>query len=104
MKAYKPLPDNLEIGKSKIHGQGLIAKEDIPIGTELGITHYRKGDKVIRTPLGGFINHNEEPNCLRIQIRIEPYWDKWSLKTIQDLKKGDELTLKYIMYRVDNVD
>ena len=25
MKAYKPLPDNLEIGKSKIHGQGLIA-------------------------------------------------------------------------------
>ena len=104
MKAYKPLPDNLEIGKSKIHGQGLIAKEDIPIGTELGITHYRKGDEVIRTPLGGFINHNEEPNCLRTQIRIEPYWDKWSLKTIQDLKKGDELTLKYIMYRVDNVD
>ena len=103
-KTYQPLPDNLEIGKSKIHGQGLIAKEDIPTGTELGITHYRKGDEVIRTPLGGFINHNEEPNCLRTQIRIEPYWDKWSLKTIQGLKKGDELTLKYIMYRVDNVD
>ena len=31
-KTYQPLPDSLLIGKSKIHGQGLIAKEDIPEG------------------------------------------------------------------------
>ena len=98
---YKPLPDCLEIGKSKIHGQGLVAKEDIPANTELGICHYRKGDDVIRTPLGGFINHTENPNCKRTQIRIEPYWDKWSLNTTRDIKKGEELTLKYTMYRVD---
>ena len=100
-ETYKPLPDYIEIGKSKINGQGLIAKENIPALTNLGICHYRKGDEVIRTPLGGFINHTENPNCQRNQIRIEPYWDKWSLNTTRDIKKGEELTLKYTMYRVD---
>ena len=32
---------------------------------------------------------------------MEPYWDKWSLNTTRDIKKGEELTLKYTMYRVD---
>jgi len=63
-KTYQPLPDSLCIGDSKIHGQGLIAKENIPEGTDLGVSHYRKGDEVIRTPLGGFINHSEEPNMV----------------------------------------
>ena len=103
-KTYQPLPDSLLIGKSKIHGHGLIAKEDIPEGTDLGISHYRKSDDVIRTPLGGFINHSEEPNMKRTQIRIKPYWDKWNVSTIKDIKKGEELTLKYTMYRVDNAD
>ena len=56
-RTYQPLPDSLHIGESKIHGQGLVASENIPMGTDLGISHYRKGDDVIRTPLGGFINH-----------------------------------------------
>jgi len=103
-KTYQPLPDSLHIGKSEIHGQGLVASEDITVGTELGISHYRKGDDVIRTPLGGFINHSEDPNVKRTQIRIEPYWDKWIITTIKDIKKGKEITLKYTMYRVDNAD
>ena len=103
-KTYQPLPNSLHIGDSKIHGQGLIAKENIPNGTDLGVSHYRKGDDVIRTPLGGFINHSEEPNMIRKQIRIEPYWDKWTVTTTKDIKKGEVLTLKYTMYRVDNAD
>ena len=103
-KTYQPLPNSLHIGDSKIHGQGLIAKENIPMGTDLGISHYRKGDDVIRTPLGGFINHSEDPSATRKQIRIEPYWDKWTVTTIKDIKKGEEITLKYTMYRVDNAD
>ena len=103
-ETYKPLPDSLHIGKSKIHGQGLVASENIPMGTDLGISHYRKGDDVIRTPLGGFINHSEDPSATRKQIRIEPYWDKWNVTTIKDIKKGEEITLKYTMYRVDNAD
>ena len=103
-KTYQPLPDSLHIGDSKIHGQGLVASENIPMGTDLGISHYRKGDDVIRTPLGGFINHSEDPSATRKQIRIEPYWDKWNVTTIKDIKKGEEITLKYTMYRVDNAD
>ena len=103
-KTYQPLPDSLHIGESKIHGQGLVASENIPMGTDLGISHYRKGDDVIRTPLGGFINHSEDPSATRKQIRIEPYWDKWNVTTIKDIKKGEEITLKYTMYRVDNAD
>ena len=103
-KTYQPLPDSLHIGESKIHGQGLVASENIPMGTDLGISHYRKGNDVIRTPLGGFINHSEDPSATRKQIRIEPYWDKWNVTTIKDIKKGEEITLKYTMYRVDNAD
>ena len=94
---YKPLPNNLTINTSSIHDFGIFAKEDIPEGTDLGISHYRKGDDVIRTPLGGFINHSEDPNVKRTQIRIEPYWDKWIITTIKDIKKGKEITLKYTM-------
>ena len=103
-KTYQPLPDSLHIGESKIHGQGLVASENIPTGTDLGISHYRKGDDVIRTPLGGFINHSEEPNTIRKQIRIEPYWDKWTVTTTKDIKKCEQITLKYTMYRVDKAD
>ena len=103
-ETYKPLPDSLHIGESKIHGQGLIAKENISEGTDLGVSHYRKNDHLIRTPLGGFINHSEEPNITRKQITIEPYWDKWTVTTTKDIKKDEELTLKYTMYKVDNAN
>ena len=46
----------------------------------------------IRTPLGGFINHSETPNCQRSQIRIKPGLDKWNLLVIEDIEEGDELT------------
>ena len=52
-ETYKPLPDSLYIGESKIHGQGLIAKENISEGTDLGVSHYKKNDqfhfRVLRT-------------------------------------------------------
>ena len=38
-KNYRPLPEYLAIGPSSIHGAGIFAKEDIPAGIEIGITH-----------------------------------------------------------------
>ena len=104
--SYKPLPDYLTIQPSKIQGLGLFTLVDLEKGKMLGITHVEDvlTGKLIRTPLGGFINHSEEPNMIRKQIRIEPYWDKWTVTTTKDIKKGEELTLKYTMYRVDNPD
>ena len=54
---YRPLPDSLTIKTSKVNGLGLFAKEVIPQATNLGMTHFKIGDTIFRTPLGGFINH-----------------------------------------------
>jgi len=66
---YKPLPNSLTIKKSPIEGLGLYATENIKSNSFIGITHIR--DKnfengYIRTPLGGFYNHSNEPNVRRI--------------------------------------
>ena len=105
---YKPLPDSLTIKSSGIHDLGLFAKEDISRGTNLGMTHLKIGDTVFRTPLGGFINHSNTPNCDKAELRMtnedlqgqQYHYKKWNLTTGQDIKKGEELTLKYTFYNV----
>ncbi len=66
---YKPLPKNLTIKKSPIEGLGLYATENIKANCFIGLTHIK--DKnfengYIRTPLGGFYNHSNEPNVRRV--------------------------------------
>ena len=95
---YQPLPSGLQIADSGISGQGLFTTRRLVMGTTLGISHYRIEGKYIRTPLGGFINHSDEPNCQRHQIRVKPGFDKWSIMVIEDIDEGDELTLKYKLY------
>ena len=66
---YKPLPKQLTIKDSAIEGLGLFAIEDIKANTFIGITHIRDEqfeNKYIRTPLGGFYNHSNEPNVMRM--------------------------------------
>ena len=66
---YKPLPKQLTIKKSPIEGLGLYATEDIKANTFLGITHILDENfenNYIRTPLGGFYNHSNEPNVRRV--------------------------------------
>ena len=38
-------------------------------GDMLGMTHIN-APELIRTPLGGYINHSMNPNCMRIQKEI----------------------------------
>ena len=100
---YKPLPESLTIKASGIHDLGLFADQDIKQGTNLGVTHIKLDDKIIRTPLGGFINHANVPNCAKVELHAngnEPYRKKWNLVTIQDIKKGDEITLRYTFYNI----
>jgi len=98
LKQYNPLPSGLTIADSRIAGQGVFTTRKLVAGTELGISHYRIDKELIRTPLGGFINHADEPNCVRNQIRIRPGFDKWNLLVIEDIEEGEELTLKYKWY------
>ena len=92
---YKPLPESLTIKPSTINGLGLFATQDIKNGTQLGITHILINDEIIRTPLGGFINHKDDPNCVRITVGNKSF-----LHTIKDVNQGEELTLKYTIYKV----
>ena len=66
---YKPLPKQLTIKKSPIEGLGLYATEDIKKNSFIGVTHVRDEqfeNKYIRTPVGGFYNHSNEPNVIRM--------------------------------------
>ena len=92
--SYKALPDALHIGDSQVAGQGIFAKEDIPIDTELGLSHILL-EEIFRTPLGGFINHSDDPNCVKY-----PVDNKYYIKTIRPIKAGEELFLKYTFYSV----
>ena len=92
---YQPLPNELRLGFSDIHDIGIFAKEDIESNINLGLTHIVIGEELIRTPLGGFINHSDEPNCVK-----EKKGDRYTLYTLTDVKEGEELTLKYSFYKV----
>ena len=100
---YNPLPKELRLGFSDIHDIGLFAKEDIGQGTNLGLSHIEIDDTVIRTPLGGFINHNNDANCVKVEQRItnEKFnYKKWKLIASQDIKEGEELTVRYTFYKI----
>ena len=119
---YRPLPDGLTISKSKIEGIGLFTTKRIAGNTKLGITHIKsphqpdyqsyKGNHkspdhkfendYIRTPLGGFLNHSDTPNCLKTED--EQYAKGFSrylfLVTNRMIYPGEELTVKYTLYNL----
>ena len=103
---YKPLPDSLTIKDSGIHDLGLFAKEGIAQGTNLGTSHIKIGEHILRTPLGGFINHSNTHNCVKVELRssdqLDPYYPHkhWNLVTVRDIKAGEELTVRYTFYKV----
>ena len=105
---YKPLPDSLTIKTSKVNGLGLFANAGIAQGTNLGMSHIKIADQIIRTPLGGFINHANDPNCVKVELLMTNEYNpkqkydykKWNLITLKNIKEGEELTLRYTFYNV----
>jgi len=91
--AYNPLPIFCTIKPSFIDGLGLFATREIKKDTELGISHIEVDDTLYRLPLGAFINHAKQSNCVRTQVN-----NKWYLKTTKDIMPNDELTLTYSLY------
>ena len=90
---YRPLPDNLTIGISEIEGLGLFATEFIPAGTELGMSHFYWGETLMRTPLGAFYNHSDEPNIEKYQKD-----SRFFLIAIEDIEPLEELVCEYTFY------
>ena len=95
---YRPLPKELTIKKSYIEGLGLFANEHLVANTELGISHIKDKnfeDNYIRTPLGGFVNHSDVPNC-----EFYKDGDYIKLRTIRNINEGNELTAEYWLYDI----
>ena len=102
---YKPLPSYLTIKTSKVNGLGLFALENITLGTNMGMSHMKIKDTLFRTPLGGFINHADEPNCAKVELLMKNDsfdYKKWNLMTTKDIKKGEELTVQYTFYNIND--
>ena len=105
MKTYKPLPESVVVRVSPIHGYGLFAIDNIPQGTDLGVSHiFAVGFKnnYVRTPLGGFINHSDTPNCYKVQSHEESVLTYYNLHTTRDVEKGEELTVTYTLYDIES--
>ena len=96
---YKPLPDEVTVGESEIDGLGVFATQNIEEAVDLGSTHIKVPmiAGYIRTPLGGFINHSEEPNCYLV---LSQDWDDYRVYNVMthcEIQEGDEITLNYDM-------
>ena len=91
---YRPLPQSVTIKSSNIDGLGLHAVVDLPSGTVLGETHVlvhnRDRHEWVRTPLGGFINHSDDPNSYIATDKGDRI-----LHIIKPVKAGEEITVYY---------
>ena len=67
---------------------------------------HKEEDRLIRTPLGGFLNHAEVPNCYKTKLRYTQEDDSkihykiWNLIALDDIKEGEELTVTYTFYKI----
>ena len=80
------------------------------------MSHVELGRMILRTPLGGFINHSNKPNCVKSKYLLtRQEWNrlrdlpqdkynhnfiKWDLVTIKDIQAGEELTVRYTFYTI----
>ena len=119
LKTYQPLPSGLTVADSRISGQGLFTTRKLVAGTDLGMSHVELGKLLLRTPMGGFINHSTNPNCVIVKsLLTRQEWNhrtnlpddkydlnftKWSLVVLDDIEEGEELTLKYKLYDPEKI-
>ena len=97
---YRPLPDYLTIRESSIEGLGIFATKPIEQGTHIGMTHLSpySGD-LVRTPLGGFGNHSDTPNCYKVH-KMKDSISTWWIVAGKDIDIDEEITWKYTLYSI----
>lgn len=91
MTEYIPLPKVVELRELIVGGFSLFASANIDANIKIGITHIkdiRFQDGLIRTSLGGFINHSETPTCELIKDL-----DFLVLKSLRKIVSGEEINI-----------
>ena len=121
---YKPLPKKLTIRNSEIEGLGLFSETKISKNSFIGVSHIKNDlfpNNYIRTPLGGFYNHSNSPNLIKLGSDILPEFEfgqildpnlilsKYKksenkskylfLVSLEDIYPGQELVAKYTFYQ-----
>jgi SET domain-containing protein len=97
---YRPLPDGITVRDSSVQGLGLFATKDFNADVILGIVHVMNKNfphGSIRTALGAFYNHSENPNCKN----VAGFWHQLPVRylmTVRPIKLGEELTANYTLY------
>lgn len=89
---YRPLPFGLYIGYSNIEGNGLFTKLRHSAGEVIGRSHRWINEELIREPLGGFINHSNNPNCIIKKSFCNS--NDYILVTLRDIE-NEEITVNY---------
>ena len=99
---YRPLPNQLTIRNSSIEGLGLFSEKKINKNSFIGVTHVKHEsfpNSYIRTPLGGFYNHSENPNIIKMGTDIFPGYEfgkTLDLNSFISINKKNEKNLKYL--------
>ena len=94
---YKPLPDGLTVKQSKVQGLGLFATKDFDAEVVLGIVHILNKNfphGAIRTALGAFYNHSDNPNG-NLKCSGDYLLGKYEFITNKDIKEGEEIFQDY---------
>ena len=100
---YRPLPIYLQVLPSDIHGYGLFTDAYVEKGWVIGITHVKHPlfpQGWLRTPLGGFYNHSDKPNCVLIDDKLADGTVVKKLKTLQTIPPKTEITVTYSLYKL----
>lgn len=97
-RPYHPQPGMVELKQSDIHGFGIFAKFNLQAGEWVGASHHqiKEDGRIIRTPFGGYINHSDDPNCIK-QMTSEYGVITYYVVTLREIEAGEELTLKYTL-------
>jgi SET domain-containing protein len=99
VKGFDPMPEGVELRKSKVHGYGLFATKKIKANYDLGITHVadpRFPDGYIRTAVGSYVNHSRKPN-----IKGVKEGDTYHFITDREILKDEELLVDYADFNYD---
>lgn len=99
--SYRPLPDYLTIRTSEINGLGLFTSKRIWESKVLGKSHYEFEGELFRTPLGGFYNHSDNPNCVKIK---SSHANVYFLQAIREIEAGEEITVSYTFYDIRGIE
>tara|TARA_B100000287_G_scaffold317991_1_gene301764 strand:+ start:308 stop:610 length:303 start_codon:yes stop_codon:yes gene_type:complete len=98
---YKPLPEGVTIRPSSIEGLGLFVTKQITAGEMIGKIHIpakKEENGYLRTPLGGFGNHSNNPNCGKVLMGDGSWW----IYAKRDIEPEEELTWYYTLYEIKN--